>query len=138
MYIQSSKNKDGTRNFEIKYDLTNYSLHLANKDKKEFYFIPNDKKKLNSCRFICDSPESRMLWYKNLQNVMKSDDGDPLSALAISPSFFEPGTDYQRSMTTTAELEGRSRPGSPQLLNGQEATLTDISEYLMKHDATLE
>jgi len=60
---------------------------------------------------------------------MKTDDTDPLRAFAISPSMYD--MDRDRSNTETHS------PRSPTMA-GPETTLTDISEYLTKHDQTLE
>jgi hypothetical protein len=57
MYIQTNKNKE-KREFALKYDLALYTLNLAPKEKKEFYFLPIDKKlKLPVLKFIAETPE---------------------------------------------------------------------------------
>lgn len=98
MYVAGEKEpKDG---FEHKYDLTNYTLSLSAKEKKQFFFTPIDKTlKLQILRFISNSAEERAYWYKQLQLVMKSDDTDPLRSFTmVQPNFFD--LDKQRSFTT--------------------------------------
>jgi hypothetical protein len=98
MYTADEKEpKDG---FEHKYDLSNYILSIAKKDKKQFFFAPIDKNlKLQVLRFITNSAEERAYWYKQLQLVMKSDDTDPTrSYTVLAPHFLD--SDIPRSMTT--------------------------------------
>lgn len=70
------------REFTLKYDLTNYMLVLAKKEKKEFIFKPIDKKlKLSEVRFVANDAEERGIWYKRLQEVMRTDTSLPLRLL---------------------------------------------------------
>ena len=113
MYIRISKGKEEPI-FDLKYDLTQYTLNLAKKEKKEFYFLPIDKKmKLPSLKFIAESAEQRLIWYQKLLQVMKTDDTDPLSQLALSPSFF----DFQRDRAQTV-IDESARSKSPPLMSG--------------------
>jgi hypothetical protein len=43
MYIRTNS-KQGQEEFEMKYDLSLYTLSLSKKNKKEFYISPTDKK----------------------------------------------------------------------------------------------
>ena len=99
MYVATDKEpKDG---FEHKYDLTNYTLSLSKKEKKQFYFTPIDEKlKLQVLRFIAKDAEERAFWYKQLQLVMKSDETDPLRSFtsALPTNFYD--FEMPRSFTT--------------------------------------
>ena len=72
MYIRTESSK-GKEEWQNKYDLSEYVLSLSKKNKKEFYMNPNEHGKkldLQVLRFIADTPEQRIFWYKNLSNVM--------------------------------------------------------------------
>jgi hypothetical protein len=67
MYVASNPKKS----FSAKYDLSNYTVRLAKKDKERFYLEPVDSSLgLSVVKFECQNPEERALWYKNLLSVM--------------------------------------------------------------------
>lgn len=81
MFISTGPGKPQT----LKYDLTNYSLRLSQKEKKEFCLIPDkeNKLKLKAVRFICANVEERGLWYKRLQEILRTDDSEPLRSMTM-------------------------------------------------------
>lgn len=73
MYI--AKNEKNLDDLVLKYDLTMYKLGLNKKDRKQFYLAPIEKDfKLSTLRFITESADERLLWYKHLANVMEVED----------------------------------------------------------------
>ena len=57
--------------FVYKYDLTDYDIKLSTTDNCKFYFEPNDPKLgLKVMKFVCENPNGRAYWYKNLLSIM--------------------------------------------------------------------
>lgn len=136
MYIRTNS-KQGSEEFEMKYDLSLYTLSLSKNHKKEFYISPSDKKiELSVIRFIAENPEQRIFWYKNLSHIMKTDDSDPLRNV-ISP-YASPTYEPPRGRSHTVVNEDKEMSGGKIAFMGHETTLTDISEFLIKHDSTVE
>lgn len=67
---------------------------------------------------------------------MKTDDSDPLRNV-LSP-YASPTYEPARGRSHTVAHEDKEMRGGKISFMGQETTLTDISEFLIKHDSTVE
>jgi len=82
---------------ERKYDLSLFTLGLNEKDRREFYLEPKDKsKKQQRVRFIADSIEDCLIWYRNLKTVMRSDPSHHHDVSRSQSMFESPADDSRR------------------------------------------
>ena len=88
MYL-APNHKKRPNELEFRYDLTLYTVGVSKKEKKEFFLEPIDKSlKLDHLRFIAETAELRLHWYKALSAVMKEDDGTGLNRSFLSANSF--------------------------------------------------